>query len=865
MRNFTFPIRLSAYFFALIFFTSVSHASSLPDDSLYFYQPNFERERDPSVGTKMLADLNVGESRIVRVVYFLPNDRMPHPEMDMKLDELIKGVQQFYANEMERYGFGRKTFTLETDSGKTRIHHIDGQFTALHYDRLEERFNGIWEEVREQFNADTSEYIYLIIAAFLDPKPGDGGGAGRYDGGPAMVWVPSFDPANKYEFPDSSIEVMAHELGHVFGLFHDERKSTYIMTVGRAGEWEDQRLSKSAAGWLSTHPYFNPGPTFDRDLTKIRMLPSVVYPPNAIRLRFNATDQDGLSYVHLLLRPVNGYEILHSSIPLNGQENGTIEFITSDLAKPIYARSRSGQRRRIGTASNTVALRTIDMKGNIAGFSSDPILVDHIERVDGVIKRNNPEVETIRKVSGDNQYGYINSRLTNPFIVRVLDKDEEPIAGVLVSFRIIADNGKLSDTKLWTDYKGEAQSFLTLGDSQVEYRVAVSIEELPAPVTFSVTIDPSTVGATPLKTLTGHTDEIRSVTYSPDGKTIASSDDTTIRIWDAATGKIKTILSVPGHLGGVASVAYSPDGKTLASGSIWPETTILWDIERETRKQTIEGQPLSGIASVAYSPDNNILATGTSGGEIHLRDATTGRHKVTLAHPLKNDRVPNVTGLAFSPDSRILVSRSIIRLALWDVVEEKLLEAFDVRSGKFVAFSEDGNMLATYTTRGEILLWDATTFQPLDPLRVLTGYPRRSNTPFAFSPDRKILAIGGYGSEILLWDIEKRKSLNVFLIGHKGIVNSLAFSPDGYSLASGDPDGTIQIWDISPYTTSQTLASDFDGDGTVGIPDFLLFVDQFGFSENDEGYEAQFDLDGDGVIGIGDFLIFVDSFGKKVS
>ena len=58
---------------------------------------------------------------------------------------------------------------------------------------------------------------------------------------------------------------------------------------------------------------------------------------------------------------------------------------------------------------------------------------------------------------------------------------------------------------------------------------------------------------------------------------------------------------------------------------------------------------------------------------------------------------------------------------------------------------------------------------------------------------------------------------------------------------------------------------DFDGDGTVGISDFLLFVDVFGSRQGDEGYEARFDLDGDGIIGIGDFLIFTNTFGKKVS
>ena len=61
-----------------------------------------------------------------------------------------------------------------------------------------------------------------------------------------------------------------------------------------------------------------------------------------------------------------------------------------------------------------------------------------------------------------------------------------------------------------------------------------------------------------------------------------------------------------------------------------------------------------------------------------------------------------------------------------------------------------------------------------------------------------------------------------------------------------------------------TPSPDFNGNGVVDIPDFLMFAEHFGLRQGDEGYEARFDLDGDGTIGIGDFLIFVDSFGKKV-
>ena len=77
--------------------------------------------------------------------------------------------------------------------------------------------------------------------------------------------------------------------------------------------------------------------------------------------------------------------------------------------------------------------------------------------------------------------------------------------------------------------------------------------------------------------LTGHTDWVDSVAFSPDGKTLASgSADGTVRLWDVATGRAVG-SPLTGHTDFVASVAFSPDGKTLVSGS-GDHTVRLWDV-----------------------------------------------------------------------------------------------------------------------------------------------------------------------------------------------------------------------------------------------------------------------------------------------
>ena len=293
--------------------------------------------------------------RMVRLIYFVPKDRTPQPDMSVKLDILMKGVQQFYANEMERHGFGRKTFHLETNAtGKVVVHRINGQFADTYY--RQRIWNKVWEETSLQF--DRSQHIYFAVVDISNEHIGPGntvcGRGGNYgDGGGALV------PASGHCFEgEHGFTVAAHELGHAFGLGHDFRSGAYIMSYGH---YPDQ-LSRCAAEWLNAHRYFNDPPTPPNNhKTTIEMLSSESDLDYAVRFRFKVNDADGLRHSHLIapetsITENSGYLELIGCEVLKGNSQ-TLEFVTNQLT----------------TRSNSITLRVVDAAGN---FSEESYPVD---------------------------------------------------------------------------------------------------------------------------------------------------------------------------------------------------------------------------------------------------------------------------------------------------------------------------------------------------------------------------------------------------------------------------------------------------------------------------------------------------------
>ena len=128
----------------------------------------------------------------------------------------------------------------------------------------------------------------------------------------------------------------------------------------------------------------------------------------------------------------------------------------------------------------------------------------------------------------------------------------------------------------------------------------------------------------------GHADGVKSVTFSPDGKTLASgSSDQTIKIWDLASGReLRTLV---GPSSNVTSVAFSPDGKILASGS-WDQTIKLWDPISGQELPTLSGHS-HAVAAVAFNVDGSIVASGSWDHTIKLWDVSSGQGTANAIGP----------------------------------------------------------------------------------------------------------------------------------------------------------------------------------------------------------------------------------------
>lgn len=337
----------------------------------------------------------------------------------------------------------------------------------------------------------------------------------------------------------------------------------------------------------------------------------------------------------------------------------------------------------------------------------------------------------------------------------------------------------------------------------------------------------------PLATLTGHTDRALRVSWSPDGRILASSSrDKTIWLWDIEQRRYRAALR--GHSAGVNGVGYTSDSRTVVSASE-DGTMRAWDIASGQCLRVVQGYAASlydfdwspdgssvvsggtdylvtiysvtgealprvlrghiGVVfGVGWRPDGQCLASSEWDNIIRLWDPVSGECIKVLHHP--DDAGNYFYGLAWSPDGQRLACGTYRRgIHIFEMAAQQRWVGQPFPTWiRHVAWSPDGTQLAGGGDDGAVYVWDAVNGALLQRLAGHHGMITR----MAWSSDGMRLASGSRGiesGELFVWDAQRGERIHTFA-GHSGIVSGVAWNANDELLISGGDDGKLRWWDV---------------------------------------------------------------------
>ncbi|MBW4633094.1 MAG: CHAT domain-containing protein [Iphinoe sp. HA4291-MV1] len=297
-------------------------------------------------------------------------------------------------------------------------------------------------------------------------------------------------------------------------------------------------------------------------------------------------------------------------------------------------------------------------------------------------------------------------------------------------------------------------------------------------------------------TLKGHSAAVYGISFSPNGQMIASGSlDKTVKLW-RRDGSLITTLK--GHSDEVYGVSFSPDGQTIASGSL-DKTVKLWRRDGSLIT-TLKGHS-KGFRRVSFSPNGQTIASASFDKTVKL-----WRRDGSLIITLKGHSA-EVYDVSFSPDGQTIASASFDKtVKLWRASDGRLITTLTGHSAEVyaVSFSPNGQTIASASRDRTIKLWRASDGSLIT---TLTGHSIGVND-ISFSPNGQTIASASANGIVELWKWHDNSMTT--LTGHSDEVRGVAFSPNGQTIASASKDNTVKLWRASDGSLMTTLTGHSD-------------------------------------------------------
>ncbi|MCH8043267.1 MAG: WD40 repeat domain-containing protein [Planctomycetes bacterium] len=277
---------------------------------------------------------------------------------------------------------------------------------------------------------------------------------------------------------------------------------------------------------------------------------------------------------------------------------------------------------------------------------------------------------------------------------------------------------------------------------------------------------------------------VTAVAIHPRGDVLAAAgDDHLVRILDVKTGRLLRTLS--GHSDWVRSVAFSPDGETLSTAGD-DGRVILWTLK--TGQQIDLGYAGQSVFAVCFSADGRLLASVGFARKLRIYDLQKQREVAAWSCACRDTRT-----VAFSEDGkRIVAGGRNGKLRAWDVASGEIVwqESSHRRRIRQIVTSPDGKLMASIGDGSQLRVWRVEDGRLQREIK--TPGPKMLSLEFL---DKQRLAAGGSDNVVHLWDTASGRRL-ARLEGHTGSVAAMAYDRSTKLLVTGSYDTTIRLWKL---------------------------------------------------------------------